>query len=662
MEIGRQAALQRQMLRRQWELTAGDAERWPDGLKALTELVAVADDALSAGEADAGKWGPWCAALLLHAAQGIQTNEGPAGLTRELFGRMCDSLDKDGALLEPIERAARAGLVACEATRARWFARALASWRPEYSPPELVALQEADPELANAWKALTTEILQLELDVGREYDPGFTEAPRTAANLRQLRTREMQARRTALRRRSESLLKRIRELDGLSDAYPPLPDFGTLQAAVPNDGAALVPVIAPKLNAGWTLILTNAVASIAPMPPDITWESLEEARWVWEEATRLYSCAVWLGKGSGRRVEEATSVAMNRILAWLWYGLAGDTLRRRLVSGTSNLRRIWWVPTGPLASLPVGMPPAMDGQTLWHASARSDSGGPTTGGPSQESSDSSTSLRMRDDHTQIGCDDRELNHQLADLMQRVDALVGSTPNTAAPLDGFADLPTSHLGNLALLRRDLGQRPSAKFRVVTMGVRCYPEDGRHLTILHGAQKEAQKVADCYPTDQVTRPLLGQEATADALHEALVEATVVHVSCHGRLHPEHPDQSALELYDASVTLGEIVARLRDRSSAPAHLAVLSACHSNAIPGPGGGDGLTLATCMHLAGYTHAIGSLHAVPDRHTTEIMPVLHRHLSSGDDPAAALRKALMWAQTQWPNAPVAWATWTHTGV
>lgn len=132
----------------------------------------------------------------------------------------------------------------------------------------------------------------------------------------------------------------------------------------------------------------------------------------------------------------------------------------------------------------------------------------------------------------------------------------------------------------------------------------------------------------------RVLTGRSATAAAVLRALDGASVAHVACHGRFRADSPLFSALELSDGPLNVYELE-RLR---RAP-QLIVLSACDlamSNTHPGD---ELLGFAAALLGMGTRTIIASVVPVPDSAAKQLMITLHRHLTAGRPPAAALADA-----------------------
>lgn len=145
----------------------------------------------------------------------------------------------------------------------------------------------------------------------------------------------------------------------------------------------------------------------------------------------------------------------------------------------------------------------------------------------------------------------------------------------------------------------------------------------------------------------RPLLGAEASEEALRAGASGAVLVHVSSHGILDLQDPLFSRLELApsagggddprrDGRLELHEVVNEL---DLAGTRLVVLPACHTGHGPRTRGDEVTSLARAFLLAGARAAVTASWAVDDAATAALMVDFHRHLAAGTEAAEALRQA-----------------------
>ncbi len=147
----------------------------------------------------------------------------------------------------------------------------------------------------------------------------------------------------------------------------------------------------------------------------------------------------------------------------------------------------------------------------------------------------------------------------------------------------------------------------------------------------AEAEIGDLARRYP---LAKPLVGADATAQAVAEALDGAQLAHIAAHGRFRSDNPLFSSLELADGPLTVYD----LEGIEQAPATL-VLSACDA-ALSGIRPGDELMgVASAVFALGTRTLIASVAPVGDAETRELMNVFHGALDRGLSPALALVEA-----------------------
>lgn len=148
----------------------------------------------------------------------------------------------------------------------------------------------------------------------------------------------------------------------------------------------------------------------------------------------------------------------------------------------------------------------------------------------------------------------------------------------------------------------------------------------------AEAEIQELATkWYP---LAKPLCGEDATAQAVADALDGADLAHIAAHGQFRADNPLFSSLDLADGPLTVYD----LEGLGRAPATL-VLSACDT-ALSGIRPGDELMgVASAVFALGTRTLIASVAPVGDAETKALMGVFHEQLSRGASPASALTVA-----------------------
>ncbi|MGW6293348.1 CHAT domain-containing protein [Streptomyces sp. NPDC055058] len=304
------------------------------------------------------------------------------------------------------------------------------------------------------------------------------------------------------------------------------------------------------------------------------------------------------------RLRAAAQTELHAVLEWLWDEVASPVLA--LLPGTdrpgAGRPRLWWCPVGPVVRLPL------------HAAGRH-----TRPRPPGDLEPPPT------------------------VMDRV--IPSYTPTLAALARSLRDGPD----------RPSGAGPSGALVVAVREVPGLPP-------LPQARREAEAVLAAVPG---ARLLIDEEATVDAVEEALGEHTVVHFACHG-----DNDASLALLRGGGLHLasGGTLPATRIQESPLDHgaLAFLSAC-STAEPHPGLPDEpMHLAAAFQLAGFRSVIGTLWRAPDTPgmAAEVYAALTARGARPPDTtasAAALNAAVRAVRDAYPAAPTRWAAHLHTG-
>lgn len=203
-------------------------------------------------------------------------------------------------------------------------------------------------------------------------------------------------------------------------------------------------------------------------------------------------------------------------------------------------------------------------------------------------------------------------------------------------------------------------PSARTWLDTAGDAPAPTGPETATLLvagpglPGADEEVRRLTALRPD---ARTLVGPAATSTATTEALAEAAMAHIACHGTMRPDAPLFSALHLVDGPVTVYEIerVPRL------PA-VVVLAACDAGlTVPTAeageagrsGSGDALGFPSVLLQRGTRAVIAATVPVPDVASASLMHRFHTELLAGATTAAAL--ATVRAEAD-PSTPAELAT------
>jgi CHAT domain-containing protein len=160
-------------------------------------------------------------------------------------------------------------------------------------------------------------------------------------------------------------------------------------------------------------------------------------------------------------------------------------------------------------------------------------------------------------------------------------------------------------------------------------------------LPGAQSEAKSVAAVYGVT----PLLGENATVEAVLSSLPTADIVHLAAHGRLALGNPLFSDLLMADGRVMVYDIAAL----PSMP-RTVVLAACYGGRSVVHVGDALLGLSAELLTHGCVQLIAPVVPVPDAGTEPVMWALHERLAAGAAPASALAQVQQEMGREYPAA------------
>jgi CHAT domain-containing protein/tetratricopeptide (TPR) repeat protein len=176
-------------------------------------------------------------------------------------------------------------------------------------------------------------------------------------------------------------------------------------------------------------------------------------------------------------------------------------------------------------------------------------------------------------------------------------------------------------------------------------------------LRFAEQEARAVASLYEV----QPLIGGQATKDALQKRVREAGIVHLATHAAFDPNVPLASSITLAPSLTSTVRLEAsEVYSLDLHRADLVVLSACQTNLGDVSAGDEVVGLTRAFFFAGTPTVISSLWSVDDAATSLIMEHFYTHLRAGMGKAEALRQAQMDVRAQYP-APYYWAGFVLAG-
>jgi tetratricopeptide (TPR) repeat protein len=166
------------------------------------------------------------------------------------------------------------------------------------------------------------------------------------------------------------------------------------------------------------------------------------------------------------------------------------------------------------------------------------------------------------------------------------------------------------------------------------------------------EEAERIARHYRV----QPLVGLDATRARFADAITNARIVHLACHGRFVSALPSASGLRLADGWISMRDIVdLRLN------AGVVVLSGCETGRHAVDAGEELSGLTRAFHAAGARRLVTTLWPVRDAAALTISDRFHADFLAGSRPSAALRHSILALRRETPH-PSWWAPFVVSGV
>ncbi|KAL9986905.1 hypothetical protein ACROYT_G001118 [Oculina patagonica] len=165
------------------------------------------------------------------------------------------------------------------------------------------------------------------------------------------------------------------------------------------------------------------------------------------------------------------------------------------------------------------------------------------------------------------------------------------------------------------------------------------NGRRLKPLPGAREEAEMIGRLLGA----QPLLGKEATKQAVLQRIASVSLIHFAAHG-----NAERGEIALAPPSSTTGipqedDYLLKMSDISQVQlqAKLVVLSCCHSG--KGQIRAEGVVgIARAFLGSGARSVLAALWALEDRATKQSMSCFYEHLVRGESASESLHKAMRW--------------------
>jgi CHAT domain-containing protein len=179
---------------------------------------------------------------------------------------------------------------------------------------------------------------------------------------------------------------------------------------------------------------------------------------------------------------------------------------------------------------------------------------------------------------------------------------------------------------------------------------------NLPSLPFSEKEARTLGQIYGAN----PLIGNEATEEAILKGFAKARIIHLATHGTVNREDSLSNNIILAPTS-TNPKGIFLAKDIPKNTVELVILSACNSG--KGNISTDGVAgFSTQLILSGNPSQIVSLWLVNDGSTSQIMINFHRALLRGESKTHALREAMLKTmKTDKYKDPYYWAPFTLIG-
>ena len=165
---------------------------------------------------------------------------------------------------------------------------------------------------------------------------------------------------------------------------------------------------------------------------------------------------------------------------------------------------------------------------------------------------------------------------------------------------------------------------------------------NLCRLPSARKEAEMIGELLGAE----PLLGEQATQQAVLQRIPSVSLIHFAAHGHaergeiaLAPQHPTNEVPCEKDYLLTMDDI-----SQVQLRAKLVVLSCCHS--AQGQVRAEGVVgIARAFLGSGARSVLVALWAIPDKATEQLMSRFYKHLVRGESASESLYQAMQWMRS-----------------
>ena len=408
--------------------------------------------------------------------------------------------------------------------------------------------------------------------------------------------RDLNERRRELARQWDMLVDQVRHRPGFEHFLGPTP-FAKLRQAAAGGPVAIINV--SQLFGCHVLLLTPDRENVTVLSlPSLNLRSVIANADILGQILRRAALS-----GRTHLDRERDRHALLDILEWLWKNVSEPVLNAlgfATIPDEGHLMpRVWWCPTGPLATLPI------------HAA-----------GLHTRTTKRPTAAR--------------------------DTVAGRVVSSYTPTLG------------ALIRAQTSHKSTGQVRQLVIAV----SDAPGTQPLPTVDQEAAIFAAYIPEPRSATHLTGAKATRATALAAIPLHNWVHFACHAFQHPHTPSASAFALWDwkqAPLTLADLSALQLD----DADLAFLSACQTATGDTRLADESIHLSAAMQLIGFRHVIATLWSIQDASALVIADAVYQRIISGEGDARkapyALHDAIEKLRKDYPDNPLVWAPYIHTG-
>lgn len=402
-------------------------------------------------------------------------------------------------------------------------------------------------------------------------------------------------------RHIEALVEEIQTLHGFERFGLPS-SFESICELAGSDAIVYLNVASSRCDA---LVVSDNGVALVPLDTDMTV--------VASRVQELLTCMETAGTTANLSATVRAEGKASTIAAWVWDAVIEPVMDALSIDEPSEERssaeqpRIWWVPTGPLATIPI--------QIAGH-------------------------------HAAFGSD------QALTARTLIDRTVSS------------QLPSAEMLTVA---RGVGDWEADDVTMLIVAVVAV--DGQ--AELDGVREEARRLVDLVGREHVTLLSDATELVPDGpavkseVMNALPDAKWVHFACHASPSTDTPTNSHLVLSDYAVDPFRVEDLMQVRPSVP-RVSFFSACSTAGMPADLTHEPVHFGTAAALVGYAHAVVTMWPIED--SPELAPAIYERILAAPHwprdiaTASAVQEANMALRSSSLNALHRWAATVHQGL